>query len=267
MGLVYVNNSTTNELYGSSTNGETLMAIFNHDAQFTVDNVLSTSEGDSINYYAELNATGGIGVIINKGMNLRSDYIAEAVALATEAVQAQKANALVVGGSVVSATNFLRNSADILPSADITFSIGSPTHRYDHLYIQQITLGAGQEQLQFVSNNNAVIGSSSRRAKDIWTYDLHASANVNVGEILSVTGNSNLTGNVDITNNLQVNQNIRGNAFVRAATFQHNTHDFTINSGAITGAQDITSNGTITFASISDGGITITAFVDEDGMT
>lgn len=267
LGLVYVNNSTTNELYGSSTNGETLMAIFNHDAQFTADNVVSTTEGDSINYYAELNATGGIGVVINKGMNLRDDYVSEAVALATEAVTAQKANALVVGGDVIASSNFYKSTASLIPGADITHTLGSPTNRFDHLYIQQITLGAGQEQLQFVSDNNAKIGSSSKRAKEIYTYDLFATDDVTVGDTLSVTGLSNLTGNVDVVNNLQVNQNIRGNAFVRAATFQHNAHDFTINSGAITGAQDITSNGTITFGSISDGSITITAFVDEDGMT
>ena len=267
LGLVYVNNSTTNELYGSSTNGETLMAIFNHDAQFTADNVVSTTEGDSINYYAELNATGGIGVVINKGMNLRDDYVSEAVALATEAVTAQKANALVVGGDVIASSNFYKSTASLIPGADITHTLGSPTNRFDHLYIQQITLGAGQEQLQFVSDNNAKIGSSSKRAKEIYTYDLFATDDVTVGDTLSVTGLSNLTGNVDVVNNLQVNQNIRGNAFVRAATFQHNAHDFTINSGAITGAQDITSNGTITFGSISDGSITITAFVDENGMT
>ena len=79
MALVHVNNSTTNDLYGGSTNGETLMAVFNHTETFTADNVLSSSEGDEINYYAELNATGGIGVNINKGMNLRKDYVAEAV--------------------------------------------------------------------------------------------------------------------------------------------------------------------------------------------
>ena len=125
MALVYVNNSKTNELYGSGTNGETIMALFNHTSSFVADNVLSESEGDNINYYAELNSTGGIGITINKGMNLRDDYVSEAVSLATEAVTAQKANALQVGGSVINASDFARKSDDIVPTADKTYSLGS----------------------------------------------------------------------------------------------------------------------------------------------
>tara|TARA_B100000902_G_scaffold34893_1_gene41894 strand:- start:5937 stop:9167 length:3231 start_codon:yes stop_codon:yes gene_type:complete len=39
-----------------------------------------------------------------------------------------------------------------------------------------------------------------------------------------------------------------------------------INSGAITGATNITASGTVQYGSLSDGTITITAFVDEDNM-
>ena len=39
-----------------------------------------------------------------------------------------------------------------------------------------------------------------------------------------------------------------------------------INSGAITGATNITASGTVQYGSLSDGSITITAFVDEDNM-
>jgi len=258
LGLVYVNNSTTNELYGSGTNGETLMAIFNHDAQFTVDNVVSTTEGEEINYYAELNATGGIGVIINKGMNLRDDYISEAVALATEAVQAQKSNALVVGGQVVNASSFFRNNDNIIPAADITYSIGSPSNRYDHIYAQQITLGAGQSQLQFVTDNNAKIGSSSKRAKEIFTYDLFASDDVTVGDDLSVAGNTALTGYTHIDNNLQVTQNITSNATITGGTL---TDSFlSISGGDLTGGVNGTFSTRITFGNLFDGTRQITDF-------
>ena len=264
MALVYVNNSTTNELYGSGTNGETIMALFNHDATFTADNVVSETEGDNINYYAELNSTGGIGIIINKGMNLRDDYVSEAVSLATEAVTAQKANALQVGGVVINASDFARKSDDIIPTADKTYSLGSSGVRYDHLFVQQITVGDGQEQIQFASANAAKIGSSSKRALELYTNLVDASTNVNVGQILTVTGNSNLTGNVDVTNNLQVNQNIRSNATVFGSTLTDNT--LQINSGSITGAVNGTFSGTVQYGSLSDGAITITSFVDEDNM-
>ena len=266
MALMYVNNSTTNELYGGSTNGESIMAIFNHDATFTADNVTSTTEGDSINYYAELNATGGVGVTINKGMNLRKDYVAEAVSLATEAITAQKANALFVGGTtIINAEQFFRNNTDLLPDVDISFSIGSPTKRYDHLFVQQITLGAGQEQLQFVSNGSAKIGSVSNQAGTVYAYDLYG-GNAAISDVLTVGGATTIGGNTEITGskNLQVNNDIRSNATIFGATLTDN--QLQINSGSISSAVNGTFSGTITFGTLSDGVIPITQFDNDELM-
>ena len=260
MALVYVNNSTSNELYGTSTNGETIMAIFNHDATFTADNVISNSEGDSINYYAELNATGGIGVTINKGMNLRKDYVAEAVNLATEAITAQKANALFRAGQVVSAASIITDDISFIPTgAPGSLTLGSSSQYFDTLFAQRVKLGdGGQAEIETATDNLGILGSSEKAFADVFTYDLHANANVNVGEILSVTGNSNLTGNVDVTNHLQVNQNIRSNATVFGATLTDNT--LQINSGSIGNAINGTFSGRITFGDLFDGSISITDF-------
>lgn len=266
MALVYVNNSTTNELYGSSTNGETVMALFNHDATFTADNVVSETEGEQINYYAELNATGGIGTTINKGMNLRDDYVAEAVALATEAVTAQKANALFRGGQVVAATSIITEDISWIPTgATGSLTLGNQTQYFDTFFGQRLSLGhGGQAEISTATDNLGILGSTAKAFADLYTYDVHANANVNVGEILSVTGNSNLTGNVDITNNLQVNQNITGNATITGATLTDGT--LQINSGSIGSAINGTFSGTISFGSLNDGAITIESFVDEDNM-
>lgn len=260
MALVYVNNSTSNELYGTSTNGETIMAIFNHDATFTADNVISNSEGDSINYYAELNATGGIGVTINKGMNLRKDYVAEAVNLATEAITAQKANALFRAGQVVSAASIITDDISFIPTGSPgSLTLGSSSQYFDTLFAQRVKLGdGGQAEIETATDNLGILGSSEKAFADLFTYDLHANANVNVGEILSVTGNSNLTGNVDVTNHLQVNQNIRSNATVFGATLTDNT--LQINSGSIGNAINGTFSGRITFGDLFDGSISITDF-------
>ena len=266
MALVHVNNSTTNELYGGSTNGESLMAIFNHDATFTADNVVSNTEGDNINYFAELNATGGIGVTINKGMNLRKDYVAEAVSLATEAITAQKANALFVGGTtIINAEQFFRNNTDLLPDVDISFSIGSPQKRYDHLFVQQITLGAGQEQLQFVSNGSAKIGSVSNQAGTVHAFDLYG-GNAAISDVLTVGGATTIGGNTEITGTatLQVNNDIRSNATIFGQTITDNT--LQINSGSISSAVNGAFSGTVTFGTLFDGTIGILAFVDEDNM-
>jgi hypothetical protein len=260
MALVYVNNSTSNELYGTSTNGETIMAIFNHDATFTADNVISNSEGDSINYYAELNATGGIGVIINKGMNLRKDYVAEAVNLATEAITAQKANALFRAGQVVSAASIITDDISFIPTGSPgSLTLGSSTQYFDTLFAQRVKLGdGGQAEIETATDNLGILGNSEKAFADLYTYDVHANANVNVGEILSVTGNSNLTGNVNITNHLQVNQTIRSNATIYGATLTDNV--LQINSGSIGSAINGTFSGRITFGDLFDGSISITDF-------
>ena len=268
LALVHVNDSTTNEFYGSSTNGETIMAIFNHTTGFTADNVLSETEGENINYYAELNSTGSIGVDISKGMNLRKDYIAEAVALATEAITAQKANALFRGGQVVSATSIITDDISFIPTgAAGSLTLGSQAQYFDTLFAQRIKLGdGGQAEIETETDNLGILGSANKSFADVFTYDVHAKADVNVGAILSVTGNSNLTGNTDITNNLQVNQNIRSNATVFGSTLTDNT--LQINTGSITGAINGTFSGTVQFGTLSDGALPggITDFVDEDNM-
>tara|TARA_B110000459_G_scaffold191973_1_gene228641 strand:- start:94 stop:3471 length:3378 start_codon:yes stop_codon:yes gene_type:complete len=267
LALVYVNNSTTNELYGTGTNGETLMALFNHDDQFTVDNVTSETEGDNINYYAELNATGGIGVILNKGMNLRSDYIAEAVALATEAVTAQKANALITtGNAVITADNLIHVGRSYIPTANITETLGDLTHLFDQTHTQNLYVGGSSAgEIRFGGNNIVSIGNASTQASVIYTQDLFVGDDLVVTDDMAVTGNTNLTGNTDITNNLQVNQNITGNATVTGVTVTDGT--LQINSGSITQGVNGTFSGTVQFGTLSDGTIGITAWVDEDTMS
>ena len=267
LALVYVNNSTTNELYGTGTNGETLMALFNHDDQFTVDNVTSETEGDNINYYAELNATGGIGVTLSKGMNLRSDYIAEAVALATEAVTAQKANALITtGNAIITADNLIHVGRSYIPTANITETLGDLTHLFDQTHTQNLYVGGSSAgEIRFGGNNIVSIGNTSTQANVIYTQDLFVGDDLVVTDDMAVTGNTNLTGNTDITNNLQVNKNITGNATITGVTVTDGT--LQINSGSITQGVNGTFSGTVQFGTLSDGTIGITAWADEDTMS
>ena len=275
LALVFVNDSTTNEFYSAGTNGETIMAIFNHTTTFTADNVLSETEGENINYYAELNATGSIGVTINKGMNLRKDYVAEAVALATEAITAQKANALFRGGQVVSASSIITEDISWIPTGTTgTLSLGqnfaSGNQYFDTFFGQRIslghstdnTIGNSQWEISTEHDNLGIIGSTSKAIADIFTYDLRANANVNVGEILSVTGNSNLVGNVDITNNLQVDKNITSSQIITGLTVTDGT--LSINSGSIASGVNATFSDRVTFGDLFDGSISIVQF---DGST
>ena len=156
------------------------MAIFNHTTTFTADNVLSETEGENINYYAELNATNGIGVTINKGMNLRKDYVAEAVSLATEAVTAQKANALFRAGQVVSASSIITEDISFIPTGSAgSLTLGSTTQYFDTLFAQRVKLGdGGQAEIETATDNLGIIGSTSKYWKDVYSYDFHAKENV-----------------------------------------------------------------------------------------
>ena len=125
--------------------------------------MLSSSEGDEINYYAELNATGGIGVNINKGMNLRKDYVAEAVSLATEAITAQKANALFDGTNIINTSQFYRDDIDVIPSANITYTIGGTT-LVRHLqfiliqgFSQRIQFAGDQAEITLTTDNSLIL--------------------------------------------------------------------------------------------------------------
>ena len=260
LALVFVNNSTTNEFYGAGTGGETIMAIFNHTTTFTADNVLSETEGENINYYAELNATNGIGVTINKGMNLRKDYVAEAVSLATEAVTAQKANALFRAGQVVAASSIITEDISFIPTGSAgSLTLGSSSQYFDTLFAQRVKLGdGGQAEIETATDNLGIIGSTSKYWKDVYSYDFHAKENVNVGAILAVTGNSNLVGNVDMTNNLQVDKNITSDQTITGATFTDGT--LQINSGSIGSAINGTFSGTVSFGTLTDGALAITQF-------
>ena len=269
LALIFVNNSTTNEFYSAGTNGETIMAIFNHTTTFTADNVSSETEGENINYYAELNATGSIGTTINKGMNLRKDYVAEAVSLATEAITAQKANALFRSGQVVDAGSILTKEISWIPEGTTgTLTLGNETQYFDSIYVQRIKFpndGNNQQaEIETFADNKGLLGSQAKAFADVHTYDVHAKANISAGEILSVTGNSNLIGNVDITNNLQVDKNITSDQIITGATFTDNV--LQINSGSISSAINGAFSGRVTFGDLFDGSISITQFDSATGL-
>jgi hypothetical protein len=269
LALIFVNDSTTNEFYGAGTNGETIMAIFNHTTTFTADNVSSETEGENINYYAELNATGSVGTTINKGMNLRKDYVAEAVSLATEAITAQKANALFRSGQVVDAGSIMTKEISWIPEGTTgTLTLGNETQYFDSIYVQRIKFpndGNNQQaEIETFADNKGLLGSQAKAFADVHTYDVHAKANISAGEILSVTGNSNLIGNVDITNNLQVDKNITSDQIIKGATFTDNV--LQINSGSISSAINGAFSGRVTFGDLFDGSISITQFDSATGL-
>jgi len=215
MAVVHVNNSTNtsaNPSYSGSTNGETIMAIFNHDQQFTIGNVPSESFGEEINYYQELSAVNGIGVVIKKGLNLRQEYTQGAVPLADEATTAQTANAIYSPSLTVSLTtddDLFHDRKDVVPFTTNLYKLGDNTKLWNLGYINQLFVGSGSASGGILPTGAAgagvTIGNSGSGNSFSSLHVIDATANGNV-----VVGNSSTNGSITVYNGVNT-RNITAN--------------------------------------------------------
>jgi len=219
--LVSVNDST-NSLYKGVTNGETVMAVFTDDA-FTLGNFNSEAEGIEVNYYPEFAGTGGVGLNLVKGMNLRTDYSQTSVPLADLATVATTANALyspTLGVTIESQFNtigdtYIYNSAlDIIPTDDNIINLGDASRIFAKTYTNELHLGKDSTSAGKILFENAdiVIGTdvddaspavNGYPASHIYTKDLTVSGNVSFD-----TGVQNLGSQSTPLENLYANTTI-----------------------------------------------------------
>ena len=173
LALVYVNDSAdgaVNQGTTTTANGkETLMAIFSDHAQFTVANAANNSEGESITWYNELIASGGIGATIRPGLNLRSEYSGTALALAERAYRADAAYRINTGsvgsdGSNVSGSTVWHDSyLTYNPSTDNAATLGSAGSKFASAYVGTIFLGNGTNGT-LLANGTVSIGANTSTA-------------------------------------------------------------------------------------------------------
>ena len=220
--LVSVNDST-NSLYKGVTNGETVMAVFTDDT-FTLGNFNSEAEGVEVNYYPEFAGTGGIGLNLVKGMNLRADYSQTSVPLADLATRATTANALyssTTGTNIetdfsggIGSTYIFNSALDIIPADDNVRKLGDATKIFAQTYTNELHLGkdstsAGKilfenADIQIgedVDNSNPAVNGYP--AGHIYTKDLTVSGNVSFD-----TGVQNLGSQSTPLENLYANTTI-----------------------------------------------------------
>jgi len=220
--LVSVNDST-NSLYKGVTNGETVMAVFTDDT-FTLGNFNSESEGVDVNYYPEFAGTGGIGLNLVKGMNLRSDYSQTSVPLADLATVATTANALyssTTGTAIesdfsggIGSTYIFNSKLDIIPADDNSRKLGDATKIFAQTFTNELHLGKDSTSAGKILFENAdiVIGTdvddaspavNGYPASHIYTKDLTVSGNVSFD-----TGVQNLGSESTPLENLYANTTI-----------------------------------------------------------
>jgi hypothetical protein len=255
LALVYVSDGSVNQGDTSTSAGkETIMSIMSDHPSFVVQAGSYPSEGENIEYYNELSASGGIGTTINPGQNLRSEYAATSVPLAERAIRADAAYVLKVGsvgndtGANISASAVVHTGSSYNPTSSGQ-SLGDNNIGFETAYSAAFYSGASKIP---ITNN---LGTPSLRFTDIYGTNLDISGDVTFG-----AGSQNL-GNVSAP----VENSFAANATV--------TTSFTLGSGS--GYTLPVTDGSPNFALVTDGSgsvsfsaipLTTTTFTAGDGL-
>ncbi len=216
LALTYVNDSANGSInQGTTTTAggkETIMAIFSDHGSFTVQNTSSPTEGESINYYTELVASGGIGSTIYPGLNLRSEYDTTSLALTDRAYRADAAYVINTGsvgsdGSNVSANNVIHTGRGYVPTTNNSFSLGSSSFRFADLHTGTVYLGNGTSG-SVLPAGTVTLGNSSSYVDHVYANNITIADVINFSTAdLGTTGSPILNGyfaNLTVTSNVTI---------------------------------------------------------------
>lgn len=240
LALTYVNDSANGSInQGTTTTAggkETIMAIFSDHASFNVQNTSSPTEGENINFYAELVASGGIGTTINPGLNLRSEYDTTALALTDRAFRADAAYVINTGsvgsdGSNVSANNVIHTGRGYVPSTNNSFSLGSSSFRFADLHTGTVYLGNGTAG-SLVPAGTVTLGSSSSYVDHVYAN------NITVADIINFS-----TANLGNTSSPILNGFFANATVTSAMTLGSGGTSFTLPTSRGTNGQALVTDG------------------------
>ena len=206
MAVIYENSSTSS---ATKPGGETIIALFNDHAEFTADDVNSFSNDETINWYDQLNETGGIGTTIRKGLNLRADNKTR-VEVANVADRANTSYALNLGsygsdGANISASQVFYNSQHSLPSANATYDLGDAASQFDEVFAQDFIVG---NSITTGGADDVNIGEDANPISIIYVDDITIKGNISTdggdfGSEANPIGNAYFS-NVNVANVLTV---------------------------------------------------------------
>ena len=187
LALKYVSNGTDNAGANTSTSSTVMGVISDHDA-FAIVNTDP--------YYTELSNASSIGVTINKGLTLRSDYSASTILAAATAVTANvsyavniqdydpvSGNPIASSGTQKGGYDLFGNWQNLIPDTDSAYTIGNATVKYSHIYGQNMTVGPGDASASgiFVDGSAVDLGATGSRFNKAWLKDLDVSGDVTFG--------------------------------------------------------------------------------------
>ncbi len=179
---------TVNTMYGS----ETLIGLLSRNPPFTALDVTTNSEEESLNFWDELNETGGIGTTIRPGLNMRKDGTAE-FPIASLAQRAQTSYNLNLGsygadGANIAAANVFHHGADSLPVSNLTYDLGGPANVFAELWVDDIYLS---NALLANGNGNISIGTDDNPIQNIYVTNIEVDGNLVIeGDNVTIGGNT-----------------------------------------------------------------------------
>ena len=146
LALVYQNQI----LYQGLTyyNNEKIIAIFSgHTDNFTAGDANSGVSGTTHNFYDQLNQTGGIGLTIRPGINVRADDQGR-VNFAEISERANTSYNLNTGefgadGANITASNVYHKNAHLISNQHDTYDLGNATTTFNDGYVTNLFLGNG----------------------------------------------------------------------------------------------------------------------------
>ena len=240
LALTYVNDSSNGSInQGTTTTAggkETIMAIFSDHGSFNVQNASSATEGESINFYTELTASGGIGTTINPGINLRSEYDTTALALTDRAYRADAAYVINTGsvgsdGSNVSANNVIHTGRGYVPTTNNSFALGSSSFRFADLHTGTVYLGNGTSG-SLVPAGTVTLGNTTSYVDHVYAN------NITVADVINFTTADLGTSSNVILNGYFANINVTSNV-----TIGSGATSFSLPSSRRTNGQALVING------------------------
>lgn len=179
---------TVSTLYGS----ETLIGIISRVPEFTVKDTSTNSEEENLNWYDELNETGGIGIVIRPGLNVRKDATAE-YPIASLSQRSQTSYNLNLGsygadGANIEAANVFRHDSHSLPVSTLTYDLGGPSNVFAELWVNDIWLS---NSLLANGNGNVSMGTDNNPIDNIFV------SNIEIDGSLKIEGDNVALGAPD----------------------------------------------------------------------
>lgn len=257
LALTYVADSETTGTQLDDAH-EKIMAIFS-DVAFDVGNFNSSTQGEIVNYYAEIN--NFFGGSIRKGLTLRTEYAQTAVPLAERATSADSANGILVSGEIIDSANIIHTGRGYIPADDGVRNLGSSTKRFSSAHVNQfVAHTAITAQTTGVS-----IGESGTPFANLFITDATVGNSITVTSVVST--DTVVASNADITT-----ANISGLLYpgadgtVGQAIVTDGNGNLTFDTiiSGLTGVANITAGGGVGFTPDQpyDGNTAITISVD-----